>query len=434
MREQLEKLNKLVTALKKTNSTNKKKNILAKYPECKQFLFYTYNSLLQFGVTSTNLKKLENICATPIRYDNLFELLDDLSENKLTGHTAVATVNDFIHRHTKHKQLLYNIIDRNLKIRVKTSLINKVFPDLIPEFKVSLARDYKDFEHKINFNKDRWFASRKLDGVRCITIKDGSNITFFSRTGKPFHTLSKVAKAVRQLPIEQCVFDGEMCIINNQDEEDFTAIVSEIRRKSHVIKHPMYKLFDILTIDEFKAGYSDTLFSYRYEKLVNLIEALDIGSTLSVLPQTVVTDDNFNDLREFAIENKWEGLILRKDTPYEGKRSNDMLKLKQFIDEEFVVKRIETGPMRHIIDKGYGVTLEVEDTMMTKAFIEYKGFEVPVGSGWTIQQRIDFCNNPDLIVLKTITVQHFGETHNNDGGISLRFPTLKCIYDADKDI
>ena len=37
------------------------------------------------------------------------------------------------------------------------------------------------------------------------------------------------------------------------------------------------------------------------------------------------------------------------------------------------------------------------------------------------------------IVGKTITVQYFEETKNQEGGISLRFPTVKHIYETKRD-
>ena len=40
----------------------------------------------------------------------------------------------------------------------------------------------------------------------------------------------------------------------------------------------------------------------------------------------------------------------------------------------------------------------------------------------------------DNIIGKLITVQYFEETHNDKGGISLRFPTVKHIYDGERDM
>ena len=37
------------------------------------------------------------------------------------------------------------------------------------------------------------------------------------------------------------------------------------------------------------------------------------------------------------------------------------------------------------------------------------------------------------IVGKTITVQYFEETKNQEGGVSLRFPTVKHIYETKRD-
>ena len=47
---------------------------------------------------------------------------------------------------------------------------------MIPTFDVALAKSYKDHENKV-WNSDGtpngiWFASRKLDGCRCIAIKE----------------------------------------------------------------------------------------------------------------------------------------------------------------------------------------------------------------------------------------------------------------------
>jgi DNA ligase-1 len=59
---------------------------------------------------------------------------------------------------------------------------------------------------------------------------------------------------------------------------------------------------------------------------------------------------------------------------------------------------------------------------------------VRVGSGFTIDQRQEFYKNPKKILGKTITVQYFEETKNQDGGISLRFPTFKILHGSSREI
>ena len=51
----------------------------------------------------------------------------------------------------------------------------------------------------------------------------------------------------------------------------------------------------------------------------------------------------------------WEGIMLRKDAGYKGKRSSDVLKVKQFHDAEYTVVAVENGPFRLIV---YGKEVE----------------------------------------------------------------------------
>ena len=58
--------------------------------------------------------------------------------------------------------------ESRLEIRAGAKVINKAFPGLIPEFNVALAKEY---DGKCDWN-DHWYASRKLDGVRCLAVVD----------------------------------------------------------------------------------------------------------------------------------------------------------------------------------------------------------------------------------------------------------------------
>jgi DNA ligase-1 len=129
-----------------------------------------------------------------------------------------------------------------------------------------------------------------------------------------------------------------------------------------------------------------------------------------------------------AKENGWEGLMLRKDAPYQGKRSNDVLKVKQFYDAEYIVVDIENAVNRVIVDGK-----EVEEMMMRNVVIEHKGSRVQVGSGFNHEQKRYYFEHPEEIIGKQITVQYFETTKNDKGTESLRFPTIKAIYENGRD-
>jgi len=145
---------------------------------------------------------------------------------------------------------------------------------------------------------------------------------------------------------------------------------------------------------------------------------------LTILEQEhILDDDHFQEWVSKADINGWEGVMLRKNAPYKGKRSKDLLKVKTFHDAEYEVLDVEMGPFRYVKDGA-----ECEEDMLSCVYISHKDHPVRVGSGFTIEERQDFYQDKNKILGKIIQVQYFEETKNQDGGISLRFPTFKYLY------
>jgi len=150
-----------------SSSTEKVQIIKDASPFIHKVLEYTYNPFKQYYTTSKTCKKNSDKCYYDGRDLYPFELLDSLSDRKFTGHEAIALVNGWV-ANTAYGELLYRIIDKNLDIRAGDKVINKAIPGLIPTFSVALAQEYKG---KCDWN-DSWYASRKLDGVRCLAVVD----------------------------------------------------------------------------------------------------------------------------------------------------------------------------------------------------------------------------------------------------------------------
>lgn len=424
------RLQDLVDDLNETNSTIDKKEKLKKIDsEIKEILFMIYNPFLQYNITSKNIIKNSEI----IKENNLniLELLKILNTRQATGHEAIGLVNGFISNNIEHKDLILNIIDKDLKCRIGISIINDVFPDFIPTFDVALANSYNDVSHRIDIFDGNWFASMKCDGCRNITIvNELGEVYCYSREGKEFLTLDVIKEEVRNLGIRSVVLDGELCIVDENGKEDFQSIMKVIRKKDYTIPNPRYKLFDMIPIDDFFKKESRILLD---ERLYNLYGALQNyeGNKIEILNQKKITcEADFDMLLEKARENKWEGLIVRKNTIYKGKRSNDLLKVKDFHDAEYIVENTVNGKIRIINDDNKEETIEG----LSSVVISHKGFKVNVGSGFSIEQRKLYKEQPELIIGKTITVKYFEETVNQDGGISLRFPVLKYIYEGERDV
>jgi DNA ligase-1 len=417
MKQILKNVEKLIQDVNSTNSSNEKMKLLANYPDCKKILNYIYDDFKMFHLTSSNIKKQDKI-EHKCDYEDLYELLDALVDGTLSGHEAIAQVRGFIVLNIEYKDIIYKIIDKDLKIGMGVSNINKVFKGLIPTFDVALANSYDKVK---NIDITEYYGSHKLDGLRCINIKQGKNINFYSRKGKEFLTLDVLKKDIAKLEGD-FVLDGEICIVDENGKEDFTSIMKLYKKKDFTIPNPRYKVFDMLTIEEFQSKTSKRILSERIESLKKVFENNN-RPTIDVLEQVKLDEQTFADMRKKASDNGWEGLILRKDCEYKGKRSNDLLKVKKFFDAEFIVEGIETGPFQ-VVENGDRKEIDT----LTAVNIKYKGYDVKVGSGFSLDERKKFFKNPKEIIGKQICVQYFEESKNENGGLSLRFPTVKYIY------
>jgi len=426
----LTRLSNFVEESNSTNSNSDKLEVIKKYstdPEVMRVLRYTYTPYKQYYVTSKNCKKRNDLRASSSSYDSIFDLLDALSSREITGHRAIEEVNAYIRSNQNHEVLIYNILDRNLKTRSTTSMINKVVPGLIPTFDVALADTYKDStKKKVDFNKDNWYVSRKLDGVRCIAyIDESGEPKFFSRAGKEFDTLGKITEQIKKYNLREVVLDGEICMVDKDGNEDFQGIIKEIKRKDHVIQNPKFLVFDILSLDEFDSKASDRIFSERIAELKDFFDVYDFEGFISQVDQFYVNDEE--DLQthmDTAVKSGWEGLMLRKDAHYQGKRSSDIMKVKKFFDAEYVVIETENAVNRVIVEGR-----EVEEEMLRNVVIMHKGNRVQVGSGFNQEQKRYYYQHPEEIIGKTINVQYFEETTDQNGDHSLRFPVIKAVYE-----
>jgi DNA ligase 1 len=428
----LKELQEFVNKMKSTSSLLEKKVIIDSVKDNKFItasLNYTYDPYKKYYVTSKTCKKNFNLRDPNYIHGTIFELLNDLNSRTYTGHDAIAMVNTFINMNEEYEDLIFNIIDRNIEIRASASVINKVIPNLIPTFDVALATKY---EPKFcDFENEEWLGSRKLDGVRCIIRKEDDKANAYSRQGNEFTTLQKVLDDVK-LMSGDFVLDGEICMMDEKGNEDFQGIMKQIKRKNHTIENPKYIIFDYLTLEEFDTKVGTTKLEERINELQGVIHHDGYYDTLSLLEQYPIdTNQQLSDMIVEADKAGYEGVMLRKNIGYEGKRTKNLLKCKKFFDAEYEVLSVDFD-IHRIIKEGK----EVKERMLSQVYIEHKGHKVAVGSGFNQEQRLWYAGNymNESIVGKTITVQYFEETKNQEGGISLRFPTIKHIFENGRNV
>jgi DNA ligase-1 len=408
--------------LRLTNSQTEKKQILrANLSDfLLRVLLYTYHPFYTYGVS---LKASMKVFVTGSekeafsRYGSLssfFELLDELRSRRLTGRKAQIAVRLCF---DNLGPIIEWVLDKDLGCGINVKAINSVRPGLVPEFRVALGYPY---EHEpIDFENEAWYASRKLDGVRCLlAVSKDKYPSAVSRSGKPFTTVGHLEEAL-SFCRHNIVLDGELCVINDDGAEDFLSCVSLVRRKSGVADKVCLSIFDMLTLKEFATACSTLTFSERQERLRLFIKELPPLFRL-VRQIRVKNQAHLDRLYAGALEREWEGLVLRKDSLYQGKRTRDILKLKLMKEAEFVIVGYELGEM-------FIPSLGKECPVLKSVFVELDGNKVKVGGGWSQEERMDWYCHPKGLVGQEITVQYFDESITEKGR-SLRFPVKKVLH------
>lgn len=410
--------------MNQTNQLTQKKLILqnhcARSPDLVRLLQFVYDSSYIFHVTSKNVqkyKKQRQTTTDPVSYD-LFHLLQQLSTKTWSGNDALEQVCQFIDTFPSFEPCLMNILDKNLKIRLSLTTLQNLYPESFPRFHVCLANSYKE-----SLLTDRnWYISRKLDGVRCcvlLDVKYGS-ISIHSRTGKLFHTLGLLESELRKnlhLFHENCVLDGE--IIDDFEKDNFKNIMEQIHRKNFTMTQFEFRVFDYIPLIDFWKGHCRRSFVTRIERIHNILSDGSFHHT-KMLPQDPYSKQSFQLWKMKVKDNDWEGFMLRKNTDWEGKRTNHLLKFKFMNDEEFTVIHLENGPFR-IIDQETNLEKTIE--CLSSVTIDYN--DTKIGSGFSLDERIRYYYQPELLLGKRITVKYFEKTKK-----SLRFPTFKCIRES----
>lgn len=205
-------------------------------------------------------------------------------------------------------------------------------------FKPMLAQDYT--KRYTNKNKSLSFpvhTQPKLDGIRCIVTAEGA----WSRTGKPIvavpHILKSLAPLFENDP--NLVLDGEL--YNHELNHDFNKITSVVRKLDPTSKQ-LSESEELIQYHVYDCPSMDGNFSDRVSVLREVLETVSYHVVL-VDTQSVDDQHTLDELYSAYMEAGYEGQMIRLSGTYEQKRSNTLLKRKEFQDAEYEIVRIEEG-------------------------------------------------------------------------------------------
>lgn len=395
------------------------------------------------GLAKTPLKGYPTGCNFPVpeTVKNLIVFLKKLATREISGGDAKQICLHTIQKFKGFEGILINIFDKDLKMGMGAKEVNKVYKNWIPTFDVQLATKTATKSDpellaktmaKVNAEPHLWTIQRKLDGVRLLITCENGVFTCHSRYGNVFSSLAKLQEALKDVIPRgaNIVLDGELCVVDENGNEDFNAAVSEIKRKNITMQKPKFIVFDCIPLGDFRRGVCQQDYRARYMFLMNLVRK-NPSEYITLLKSFRYSEENFAKMMDTAEKAKWEGLILRKNAIYRGKRTTDMYKVKRFFVEEFVIDSVNNAVMEM-----YDPVTKIkrpEETMKSVNII-HKGNIVNVGSGWSADERRVYYKEPEKLIGRTLSVQFQEHSEDKEGNPSLRIPTVKKLWEKERDV
>ena len=266
--------------------------------------------------------------------------------------------------------------------------------------------------HKYNEDKADYpaFIQPKLDGVRCLFTAKGA----FSRANNRFMNIEHIEQALKPFFAKNptAVLDGEL--YNHGLKDNFEKIISLVRKKkptdndrAEAAELVQYHIYDVASM---------TIGTYTDRYLFILAEqSLKNKACLQIIDNNLVLDfDDAVVMHKKNLKLGYEGSMYRTPSgKYKGTRSWDLMKFKDFHDDEATIIGYEIGQGKREGTLGKFIMQDDEGVE----------FGCPPGKGYNYKDLANMLNNITDYIGERATFTYFQRTQAG----SYRHPHYKCL-------
>lgn len=387
----------------------------------KRFLYFALNPMLTYNISKKSTDKLmaeENFDGQKlIFFNDIFECCEHLSRLRGMDDATLRQVKMLLnvkYPEMDERELYIQLLSKKVRLGIAAKTINKIIPNLIPEWEVQQA--YTVEKYPLKEGTEFWLT-QKLNGARA-TLYEGQ---LLARSGMPYKGLEHITDALSWLRVAGFVADGELTLKDKGDLSDNEAfrVSTGILNSDNVNKTVIcYTIFDMIPVKDFDALKPQVTYKYRRDILNQFAERIaDTDGAVKVLPVLYHGTDQskIEELLKQMVREDKEGLMINTDAPYRRTRHKGILKVKRFYTMDLPIIRCEEGTGRLSGTLGAFV-------------LKYKENEVKVGSGFTDEQREQFWNNRDDMEGLLCEVKYKEISQDKGTGLeSLQFPVFVGI-------
>jgi len=391
--------------LEQTSSRLEKEEILRRQFSnelVKKVFVYALNPYMNFYV-----KKYDYDANGNASLETVFPVLDKLARRQVTGNAARDLLQKTANKlHPDNAEVLWRIVQGDLRCGVSEATVNKIWKGLIPTFDVMLA--HKD----IAGIKYPAYAQTKYDGARCHLYFDGEQVIAYARSGKVFELHNALTESARAVMNPGETWDGELLFYANDkslakalDRKTSNGLANKANKGTISPKEAAQVRFVGWDIVDFSSTipYKDRLYSLNKRFQHNKPERIFcVASTI------VNNEDEAQVFFEEQIARGEEGAILKNiKSLWVPKRSKDLGKMKAENEADLIVVDIQEGSGKYEGMLG-ALVCETSDGKV----------RVSVGSGFSDDERATW--GTDLIG-NIVTVRYNARITKKGGGVDSLF-------------
>lgn len=410
-------INQILETLASNNSRNFKIDFLKQHKDnelLKEVIRLALDPFTQFYIRI--IPEYTPLYETPIAtLKQAVDSLSILSSRTLTGNAAIAQLTLTLSAISEEDALVIErIISKDLRCGVNISTVNKVWPNLIPEYPCMLCSAYD--EKLVSKIKYPAFANVKMDGMRVNAIVKDGIVEFRSRNGKEINLLGNLEQDFIKLAGgTNLVFDGELLVRkdgNILSRQEGNGILNKANKgtisdsEASLVEMTVW---DVIPYDKFLTGKYDVPYKDRFDDLMTMNEfnpspKINVVTTI-IVPNLEVARSFFN----LMLEEGQEGIILKDaDSIWENKRSKGQVKFKAELDVDLIVTDWLEGSGKY---EGMLGALQCESADGI--------IKVNVGSGFTDDDRKTIDKS---IIGNIISIKYNARIKNTNGEESLFLP------------
>jgi DNA ligase-1 len=431
-----------------TSGNNAKIEILSKYKEnqlLKQVLYMANSKRVKFFI-----KQIPEY--TPNGGHSLemaLIALDALITRKVTGAEATGYLKSVLTSlSSEDAYIIERIIEKDCKIGMGTTFMNKVFKDLIEDTPYMGAISFDEKKARAIFAKrTRGLSQIKMDGRYCNAIIRNGEVELESRSGETTHVTG--AKFLTELAnFEDCVLNGELTMdgVPRYESNGMIASIidicgkkSERTEKEHAKKLEAfekkhgsfeealnsirYTVWDTISIDEYFNKSSKTPYLNRLANVERIIRE-GASTMVKMIESRMVHSykeamDHFQEVLATEVDGvPQEGTILKSETgDWKDGKPTWQIKMKLEMDVDLV-----------IVGFNYGTKGTKNENVISSLNCETSDGLLKTRPQGIKEDMMKFITeNQDNLMGKIVQVKCNGLSHDKDGNYSLLYPAFMMV-------